>query len=244
MTDTPHYWKLPRLYCDQKIDSDTEIILSNDQTHYLKNVMRRSVNDQIRIFDGHTGEYLTTISALTKKQTTLTIDQRIKPQPEITHRTHLLFTPLAKNRMDIIIEKATELGATDLHPILTNRTEHRKINTDRITAQITEASEQCERLALPALHPLQPLPTLINNWHHTPTIQWCSERPTNTRKPLGYNTDANQAFLIGPVGGFDDPENDYLQTAPIITPISLGSDILRAETACLLTLSARKIQLL
>lgn len=244
MTDTTAHWKLPRLYVAQKIDTSKTITLDKEQTHYLKNVMRRNAGDAIRIFDGQSGEFLTTIQTITKKETTLTIENQIKRQPTTSHRTHLLFTPLAKNRMDMVIEKSIELGVTDLHPILTNRTEHRKINTARIQNQIIEASEQCERLTLPTLRPLSALNTALADWQHTPAIQWCCERDAIPRQPLGHCTDTNQAFLIGPAGGFDDQEFQYIKSLQVVTPISLGKDILRAETASLLTLSARKLQLL
>ena len=233
--------KLPRLYSEKIIKPDETLELSDKQTHYLKNVMRRKEGDQIRLFDGETGEYTATITALSKKQITLSITQKTKNQSPITNYCHLLFTPLAKNRMDIVIEKSVELGVTDFHPILTNRTEHRKINESRLTAQIIEATEQCERMHVPNLHPLIPLQTTLQNWQHTKIIQWGCERAITERKPLGHCQDPSQAFLIGPVGGFDERECETLAQNPLITPITLGDTILRAETASLLCIGSIKI---
>lgn len=235
--DTDKITKLPRLYTENPLKRQEPIPLTSGQAHYLKNVMRRSEGDSVRLFNGKDGEYLATITSISKKNAILTPQDEITAQPTLNHRTHLLFAPLAKNRLDFVIEKSVELGVTDLHPIITARTEHRKINKDRITAQIIEASEQCERMHIPTLHDLAALNTAIPKWQHTDTIQWACERDTAKRKPLGYNTSNDQAFLIGPVGGFDQAEHDYLQTLKHITPISLGSTILRAETASILCLS-------
>jgi 16S rRNA (uracil1498-N3)-methyltransferase len=215
--------------------------LSENQTHYLKNVMRRNAGDFIRIFDGQNGEYLARIETLTKKSCEVLPLENLKPQPAQAHRTHLIFAPLVKNRMDILIEKTVELGVTDLHPVLTNRTEHRKINEDRLLSQIIEASEQSERLDIPALHPLISMETLLGQWKDKPQIQWGCERDALERKPLGYNNENHQAFLIGPVGGFDEDEITLLGRHPAITPISLGSAILRAETASILCIGSTKI---
>ncbi len=235
------FFKLPRLYSDKRLTIQEPVSLDQDQTHYIKNVMRRRTGDQLRLFDGENGEFLAEIAELDKKNTTLNLKEKIREQSPQTYQTHLFFTPLAKNRMDMIIEKSVELGVTDFHPIITNRTEHRKIKADRITAQIIEAAEQSERLSLPRLHEICPLSDLYNPQNTmpcAPILQWGCERDTTQRQPLGFCNDANQAFLIGPVGGFDEAEHDRMLSLKHIQPISLGKNILRAETACVLCISA------
>ena len=235
---------LPRLYTPNQIKIQEPLALDQAQAHYLKNVMRRNNGDKIRIFDGKNGEYLATITDIGKKSCILSPHEQIKPQPTQKNRVHLLFAPLPKNRMDILIEKAVEMGATDLHPILTSRTENRKINTDRLHTQIIEAAEQCECMHIPSLHTLTSLKSTLHQWTHTEHIQWACERAITPRKPLGHNTSATQAFLIGPAGGFDNEECSMLNTHPLITPITLGDIILRAETASILCLASIKIQTL
>ena len=93
-------------------------------------------------FNGRDGEWLGSLSEISRKSGALTLQSQIRPQPAAAARVHLLFAPLKKNRMDIIIEKCTELGVTDFHPVLTNRTEVRDINEERLRAQIAEAAEQ------------------------------------------------------------------------------------------------------
>ena len=239
MTDD-NYFKLPRLYSDNSLIIQEDILLPKEQAHYLKNVMRRTEGDYVRLFNGRDGEVLGVIRALGKKEALVFLQENIKPQVPIAGRVHLLFSPLAKQRMDMVIEKAVELGVTDLHPVLTHRTEHRKVNTARLQAQIIEASEQSERLTLPVLQPLAALYDLCAGWSGKglPDIQWCCERDSIDRKALGYQQAEDQAFLVGPVGGFDDEEIAFLSQQSYIQPISLGHNILRAETASILCLSA------
>lgn len=208
--------------------------LSPAQAHYLKNVLRKQPGDSLRLFNGESGEYLARIETLSKKDGRAALTKQIKEQTAPAFKTRLLFAPIKKARIDILIEKAVELGATDLHPILTQRTENRKLNEQRLRAQIIEAAEQCERLTIPALHPLQKLESVLSNWNETP-LYAALERahaPTlsQTLKP------GDKAFLIGPEGGFAPEEITIIEKSNA-APVSLGENILRAETAALLCLS-------
>lgn len=236
------FYKLPRLYCgySRKIAQSQDIVsLAEGQAHYLRNVLRRNAGDLVRIFDGCSGEFLAEITEISKKKCAVQITEQLRPQENFKGRTHLLFTPLAKNRMDFVIEKGVELGATDFHPIITARTEHRKIRMDRLQAQIIESAEQCERLWLPRVHDIKDMMSVLQGWNKTPCIQWGCERDHVQREPLGFCDDLDQAFLIGPVGGFSDEEIAILDKHACITPIHLGSSILRAETASMVCLTAR-----
>jgi 16S rRNA (uracil1498-N3)-methyltransferase len=238
------YYKLPRLYSAISLKNQEKITLDTAQTHYLKNVMRRKEGDQIRLFDGKNGEFLASLASISKKETLLNIDKIIKEQPSHAPQIHLFFAPLEKKRMDFVIEKTVELGVTHLHPVITNRTEIRKIKTERIEQQIIEASEQSERLTLPSLSAATPLMQAIQTWKHDSPIQWACERDSTERaKPsIKTNSEIAAAFLIGPVGGFDDTEIDHLSKHPAIQPITLGPSILRAETASILCLSATLLE--
>jgi 16S rRNA (uracil1498-N3)-methyltransferase len=207
--------------------------------------MRREIGDRLRLFDGENGEFLGAIQTLGKKDASVQLLEQLRPQPPLMRRVHLLFTPLAKNRMDMLIEKTVELGVTDFHPVLTQRTEHRKLNEQRVQAQILEACEQSERLHVPALHALVSLEAALRSWTQQPlasVLQWCCERPYTQRQPLGACTQAEQAFLVGPVGGFSDEECAYLSELDFVQPISLGENILRAETAGILCVSSAYMQ--
>lgn len=239
-------FKLVRLYCGYSeipLQSQQSLHLNEGQSHYLRNVMRRNEGDHLRVFNGSDGEYLAEIQSLSKKSCKIVLLECLKEQKsENNGKTALIFAPLAKNRMDFVIEKGVELGVTDFYPVLTHRTEHRQLKDARLNAQIIEAAEQSERLTLPILHALTPLEKLVAGWDQSPCIQWGCERNQVQRQPLGACTDTDQAFLIGPVGGFDAQEVAYLSAQPCVQPIHLGAAILRAETASLFCLAARQLQ--
>jgi len=157
-------------------------------------------------------------------------------QPHKPKMKALVFAPLKKNRMDFLIEKATELGITDFYPVLTQNTETRKINEDRVHAQITEAAEQCERLTIPNFHPLQPLGDLLSDWPAVMPLYACLER---IREPCLAITEKTEGlvFLIGPEGGFTIEETEMIMDCSFTQPVSLGANILRAETAALVCLA-------
>ncbi len=232
-TNKDETFKLPRLYTEHSLSNKGVIPLTNGQAHYLNNVMRRQNGDKIRLFDGKNGEWLGQLQDLTKKSGMVVLSEQLIKQPTSTRRVHLLFTPIKKNRLDWLIEKAVELGTTDFHPVLTDNTEVRKINEARLTSQIFEAAEQCERLQIPRLHNLEKLETKILSWpkafKDTPLLS-CVER---YNAPLIHKAGIDQtrsiAFIIGPEGGFTAEEKDRISQKT--KAVSLGKTILRCETA-------------
>lgn len=226
---------LPRLYTDQNLKEGLAVPLDRKQAHYLGNVLRLQDGASVRLFNGRDGEWLAALETPSKKNLAAAPLQQIKAQPSASSQIHLLFAPIKKHRMDILIEKSVELGVTDLHPVLTDRTEVRKLNTDRLHAQIIESAEQCERLEIPALHPLEKLDQKLARWNKSQKILWGDERGSGT--PLHSVSTQDWAFLIGPVGGFTAEEAGRLRNLPFIQPISLGPQIYRVETAAILCLS-------
>ena len=227
--------KAPRLYVDTPLSGNNQISLDKNQSHYLINVLRKHENAPIRVFNGIDGEWLCTLTSPTKKAATLKIEKQLKNQPQSQPYIGLIFSPIKKHRMDFLIEKAVELGVTDLYPALMSHTENRKIKPERINAQLIEAAEQCERMTIPTLHELTSLDSIIQNTDTKTPIYWAAERFENTKELK--NIHAPCSFLIGPEGGFDQSEQDILSDHSSITPISLGDNILRAETAALFCLS-------
>ncbi len=232
------FFKWPRLYVDARLSGDTSIALAEDQTHYLAHVLRRKPGDPVRIFNAEDGEWQALIQDIRKKSMTLMITRQIRKSEPLPRRIHVYFCPIKKQRQDWMIEKAVELGATDFHPVLSQNTEVRDINIDRITHQLTEASEQCERLEVPVLHPAQKLVHLLGMMPLAYPVYACVER-LETPPMLRFFTGQNDiGFLIGPEGGFTSDEKNML--ADQTSSISLGTDILRSETAALLMLSLLK----
>ncbi|MCB9983830.1 MAG: 16S rRNA (uracil(1498)-N(3))-methyltransferase [Rhodospirillales bacterium] len=230
--------KTPRLHIDTALDKNAPVELPTDQTHYLKSVLRLEDGQSVRLFNGRDGEWLCRVETLGKKTGTLIPEHRLKSQPAPSRTLHLLFAPIKKHRMDFLIEKAVELGVTDLHPVITDHTQTHKLNEQRLHAQIIEAAEQCERMSLPKLHPLAKLDNKLNDWHVAHPIYWAAERIENIR-PLT-EIESPQTFLIGPEGGFSQNEFTFLSNNKNIIPVSLGNNILRAETAALYCLSNAK----
>ncbi len=233
-------FKHPRVFVDAPLSDGGRAALSQDQAHYLKNVMRKNDGDTLRIFNGRDGEFLSTLRLEGKKLAFAQNLRGFKHQPETEPQIHLLFAPIKKAQMGFLIEKAVELGVTDLTPVITARTENRKWNAEKSRAHVIEAAEQCERLTLPRLHDAQKLMAAFKNWDQTQTIHWCAERMEGTKKLK--DCAAANTFLIGPEGGFDEAESQYLQSLRFITPIDLGEQILRAETAALYCLAHAKLQ--
>lgn len=233
------YFTLPRIYVDHDLEKGGLVPLRRDQAHYFKTVLRRQDGDQCRLFNGRNGEFLGALSALDKKSGDVHILERIKLQPKQDRSIHLLCPPLKKQRMDILIEKVVELGVTDIHPVLTHRTDVRKMNVDRVNAQILEAAEQCERFTIPRLHNLKALDCVLADWDHTKIIHWCFERAENEPFDLGgvANNRDDFAFLIGPAGGFAPEEVRYLSEHNLCRTVSLGETIFRVETAALVMLA-------
>lgn len=230
--------KSPRLYVSADLSSGASVVLPEPQAHYLKHVMRADTGAPVRLFNGRDGEWHATIALLDKKKAVLALQAQTRRQPEPRRPVHLLFAPIKKARMEWLIEKAVELGATDLHPVITNHTEVRDINAERTRAQIIEAAEQCERLDIPALHDIMPLKAKLGAWPQNIPLMIGLERADAPALPQALPENGPRAFLIGPEGGWSAEEREFPGNLPFLKPVSLGPDILRAETAAAYVLVA------
>lgn len=221
----------PRLYVDTPLHQGQTVPLDDGQAHYLRSVLRLVPGDAVRLFNGRDGEWRATIAAIDKRGVSLALQARTREQPAAPRPVHVLFAPIKKHRLDFLVEKAVELGATHLHPVTTRRTESRHWHDDRIARQVAEAAEQCERLDLPSCAPLRPLDAVLRAMGETPVFA-CLERadaPALARAAAGKT--GPLAILVGPEGGFSDEEMRFLTVLPGIVPVTLGPRILRSETA-------------
>ena len=234
--------KLPRLYVGGALAQGLHIDLEAAQAHYLRNVLRRQEGDFVRVFNGSDGEWLARIFSLGKKKGEAVAEKCLRKQPGVDEgsEVHLYFTPIKKQRMDMLIEKAVELGVRELHPVITRRTEIRKVNEERVRVQVTEAAEQCERMDIPVLHSVRRLEEILSGLDVP--LYACIERDPEAQalgeRELGKKT----AFLIGPEGGFEENEIAELLACENVTAVSLGESILRAETAALACLSWARLR--
>lgn len=231
------YYTLPRLYVQDPLGSGKDVALSTAHVHYLRNVLRRTEGDDVRLFNGRDGEWLCALSSLSKKSGIATCTENLREQMTISRRVHIYVSPLKKAPFDVLIQKAVELGATDIHPVLYPRSTTRKVNPERIRAHVTEAAEQCERMDMPVLHDLQSMDAMVKSIAQ-PQIFAAIER--HDVQPLTQNIippDQDVAFVIGPEGGFSDEDIAALNQIKSLKAVSLGPYLLRAETATLMCLS-------
>ena len=227
-----------RLYIPEFLTPEKTVLLNEEQTHYLKNVVKYTVGETLSCFDNKNGEFLCQLIELNKKNATLKVLQKTKelsPCPDLW----LLFAPLKKDKTDIVIEKATELGCRQITPVITQYTNTTHIKTERYIAQSIEASEQCHRTDLPDITKPQTLSILLANWDPSRTLFFMDE--TLNSEPF-YNllqTKHNKktAILIGPEGGFSPDELSVLRKSSFAYGATLGPRILRAETAAIAALS-------
>jgi len=233
-----------RLYIDHILNPRLEVNLKENQSHYIQNVMRLKEGDTIFLFNGKDGEWEAKIVAISKKATRLLLLSQNRPQQQ-EEDVWLLFSPLKPKRQEFLIEKATELGASQLWPTRCERTSVPRINTEKMRAHSIEAAEQSERLTIPKIYALESLPTLLKNWPRERVLLFGDE--TLHSPSLGkFSLEDRRlyAFLVGPEGGFTPHEISLLKAHPQAYGVTLNSHILRAETAAIVGLSYLQMKLM
>lgn len=226
-----------RLFTDAPLGPGTSCVLDAGAAHKLRAVLRLNAGDDIVLFNGRDGEWQARLERLGKTEATALCTDQTRPQRD-EPGPWLAFAPLKKDRMDMVVEKAVELGVERLIPVITRRTETRRLKVERIAQKIREAAEQCERLTLPTLAEPVTLEQFSAHWPNARTLLVCAERreaPSLT-DALG-RTDGPLGLLVGPEGGFEDSELDAVLKSPKSLPVRLGPRILRAETAALAALA-------
>ena len=227
-----------RLYIKEPLAQNKIITLDEEQTHYLKNVIRATQNTPIQCFDNQTGEFSATLISLEKKQGQIQITHQLKKYtlcPDIW----LLFAPLKKDKTDFVIEKATELGCRKIQPVITQYTMTKNIRLERYIAQSIEAAEQCRRTDLPEISAPKELKEILRTWDKERPLFFMDEslQSKNFLTILKENPSNKAALLIGPEGGFSNEEQETLRSLTFAKGATLGPRILRAETAVAAALS-------
>ncbi|MEJ0095402.1 MAG: 16S rRNA (uracil(1498)-N(3))-methyltransferase [Methylocella sp.] len=234
-----------RLYVDATLAPNAGIDLDPDQANYLRNVLRLPDGAEILVFNGRDGEWSANLSAANRKSVALVARDLVRPQTP-PFGLHYLFAPLKHARLDYMIQKAVEMGAGLLRPVLTRRTQAERINEGRMHANAIEAAEQCGILSIPEIAPAIRLDALVEGWDKTRLLVFCDEDapvrdPLQALKALTPLSAKGEplplAVLIGPEGGFDPAEREALLALPQVLRLSLGPRILRADTAAVAALA-------
>jgi 16S rRNA (uracil1498-N3)-methyltransferase len=223
-----------RLHVSDRLTSGTVVDLAPGQAHRLRTVLRLGLGAVVAAFNARDGEWLCRIRAAGRNHASLTVEGRLRlPEPE--GDLWLLFAPIKRARIDWLVEKATELGAAALLPVWTRHTQSERLNLDRLRAHAVAATEQCGRLSVPELRPLQQLDAVAAVWPAERRLILCDE--TGAGEPIADALvrlgPAPTAFLLGPEGGFAESELDYLSKLSFLRRVGLGPRVLRADTAAL-----------
>jgi 16S rRNA (uracil1498-N3)-methyltransferase len=230
--------KLQRLFVTSKLDARAEIALDKDQAHYLGNVLRLKPGDNLLLFNGRDGEWCADLSAIGKKGAQARVTHQTRPQ-EAGPDLHYLFAPLKRARLDYMAQKATELGASVLRPVITRHTVAERVKTDRLLANAIEAAEQCGILRVPEVREPEKLSKLIDGWDENRLLIFADEAAPHASplEMLKSRDPGPLAVLIGPEGGFEREERAALLAKAFVLPISLGPRVMRADTAAVAALA-------
>jgi 16S rRNA (uracil1498-N3)-methyltransferase len=222
-----------RLYAAVPLSEGGVVRLTKAQMHHLR-VLRLQPDSPVAVFNGTDGEWLCRIANLAGGGAELAIERRLREQrmePELS----LVFAPLRRSRLDWLVEKATEVGVSELLPVTTARSQIALVNLGRLSALAIAAAEQSERLSLPEIRPVAPLDRVLARWPMTRPLFVCDE--SGEGEPIAAAaarlSGAPAALLIGPEGGFTQSELDAFGKLSFVSRVGLGPRVLRAETAAL-----------
>lgn len=232
---------MQRLFIDQPLQPDARIEPTREQANYLLNVLRMAAGDAILVFNGRDGEWRAEIADAGKRSCTIRPVEQLRPQTPANDLLYL-FAPLKMARLDYMVQKAVEMGAGRLRPVITRYTQASRVNLERMRANVVEAAEQCGILAVPGVEDPIDLDRLIDRWQGLEPgrqLIFCDEaeegtHPIEILRALGKRP---LALLIGPEGGFSDEERQRLKREDFVTTIPLGPRILRADTAAVAALA-------
>ena len=232
-------FRTPRLYVPAPLAEGAELMLPPQQTNYLVNVMRLGADAPVLLFNGRDGEFVGALAASLRKGALMRVGARTRPQ-EAPPDVDYLFAPLKHARLDYMAQKAIEMGARRLRPLLTRRTQVARVNLERLMANAIEACEQCGVIWTPEIAPLETLDKALERWPARRLLVFCDEEADETSPLEGLarvSADGGVGLLIGPEGGFDDEERAAILKTPRVLRLSLGPRILRADTAAVAALA-------
>jgi 16S rRNA (uracil1498-N3)-methyltransferase len=241
----PRYdFRTPRLFLDSPLQVGGTAVLDASQANYLVNVLRLDAGAEILAFNGRDGEWRARLARTGKKTVQLEITEQTRPQTPAGD-LHYLFAPLKHARLDYMMQKAVEMGASRLQPVITRHTQAQRVNTERMRANAIEAAEQCGILAIPEIGEPVALEAVIRDWVPERLLVFCDEYADVADPVAALSVGRDDALvgpapvslLIGPEGGFAEEERAALLKLPNVIRLALGPRILRADTAAVAALT-------
>jgi 16S rRNA (uracil1498-N3)-methyltransferase len=234
-----HDFKSPRLFVDAPLAAGETVALERSQSNYLGSVLRLSAGATVLVFNGRDGEWQASIAGR-KRPDSLVIMAPTRPQDRLRDLAYV-FAPLKHARLDYMVQKAVEMGASSLQPVLTRFTQVGRVNGERMRANVIEAAEQCGILSLAGVAEPLALDRYLGQREAQRLLVFCDEA-ADTTNPLqalqnGVAASSGIDVLIGPEGGFAEEERAILLRQPQILRLSLGPRILRADTAAVAALA-------
>ncbi|MBR0841926.1 16S rRNA (uracil(1498)-N(3))-methyltransferase [Bradyrhizobium liaoningense] len=233
-----HDFRAPRLFVDAPLAQDARVELDRDQSNYLGNVLRLAAGAEVLAFNGRDGEWQAAIEGR-KRPDGLVILQQTRPQDRLADLAYV-FAPLKHARLDYMVQKAIEMGAATLQPVLTRFTQASRVNTERMRANVVEAAEQCGILSLATVAEPVALERFLSQRAADRLLIFCDEA-AEVANPVESLQGARGAggidVLIGPEGGFAEEERALLLRQPRILRLALGPRIMRADTAAVAALA-------
>jgi 16S rRNA (uracil1498-N3)-methyltransferase len=239
----PRYdFSSPRLYVDAPLSAGERLALDGTQANYLRNVMRLKAGDGVLVFNGRDGEWRANLTDGGKRSVALTVDEQTRAQTT-PRDLHYLFAPLKHARLDYMVQKAVEMGASRLQPVSMQHSQVPRINLERMRANVIEAAEQCGILNIPEVAEPIAFDRMIAAREPSRVLVFCDEA-ADVRDPVAALAAVRNAaepvplaVLIGPEGGFAEHERAALIKQPNVVRLSLGPRILRADTAAVAALA-------
>lgn len=240
----------PRIHIDAPLSDGSSAPLSEDQAHYLRNVLRLEQGAAFCAFNGRDGEFEARLAPLGKKAAAASVGRRLRA-PENEPDLWLVFAAVKRAALETIVQKSVELGAARLLPVATARTNRERLNEGRLLAIATEAAEQCGRLSVPQITSAAPLGGVLAAWPTARRLYFCDEAGGDPAAPWGgtggradpfaevlrKEPPGPAAILIGPEGGFAPEERQRLRSSTFVMAVTLGPRILRADTAAIAALA-------
>ncbi len=226
-------FRSPRLFIDARLAAGETIALERNQSNYLGNVLRLAAGGTVLAFNGRDGEWRASIAGR-KRPDSLSIIAQTRPQDRLPDLAYV-FAPLKHARLDYMVQKAVEMGASSLQPVLTRFTQVARVNGERMRANVIEAAEQCGILSLAAVAEPVTLDRYLSQREAQRLLVFCDEAADVANPLLALRSDqaagTGTDILIGPEGGFAEEERVLLLRQPRVLRLSLGPRVLRADTA-------------